>query len=62
MSTVGIILAIIAVILSGCSDPALERELQAQQDHYCEMVRLHVESNGEYGYPDYQRNYKEVCK
>ena len=62
MSVAGIVLAIIAVILSGCSDPTLERELQAQQDRYCDMVERHIESGGEYGHPDYNRNFKEVCK
>ena len=61
MSVAGIVLAILALIFSGCADPALEKELQAQQDHYCDMVRLHVESNGEYGWVDYKGDYEEKC-
>tara|TARA_Y100000593_G_scaffold94032_1_gene191289 strand:- start:66446 stop:66634 length:189 start_codon:yes stop_codon:yes gene_type:complete len=62
MSVASIVSAIIVIILSGCVDSSLEKELQAQQKQYCEMVELHKESGGEYGYPDYQRNFEEVCK
>lgn len=56
MSTAGIVLALIAILLSGgCVDSSLEKELQAQQDHYCEMVGLHIESDGKYGWSDYKR-------
>lgn len=61
MSTASIVFAIIVIILSGCVDSSLERELRAQQKQYCEMVELHRESGGEYGHPDYQRNAKEIC-
>ena len=62
MSTASIVFAIIVIILSGCVDSNLEKELRAQQEHYCDMVRLHVESEGEYGWSDHKRNFEEVCK
>jgi len=33
-----------------------------QQDLYCEMVTTYQETKGDYGWPDYQNNYNEVCK
>ena len=62
MSTAGIVLAITIVVFSGFSGDSIEREQRAQQESYCEMVGLYVESNGEYGWPDYKGNAKEVCK
>lgn len=62
MSTAGIVLALIAILLSGgCVDSSLEKELQAQQDHYCDMVRLYVESDGKYGWFDYKQIYEGHC-
>jgi len=62
MSVAGIVLAIIAIILSGCSDPSLEKALQQEQQMYCDMVKIGIESDGEYGWNDYNHNYSEVCK
>lgn len=62
MSALGIVLAVCILVFSGFSGGAIEKEQQAQQEMYCEMVELYVESNGEYGWPDYQQNYKGVCK
>jgi len=33
-----------------------------QQDLYCEMVTTFKETGGNYGWPDYNNNYNEVCK
>lgn len=33
----------------------------ASENHYCEMVTLYKESNGQYGWPDYEDNYDEIC-
>lgn len=30
-------------------------------DPYCEMVGIWIDSNGEYGWPDYRGNYHEAC-
>lgn len=35
---------------------------QKTQDLYCEMVEIHKDTGGEYGWPDYNQNYDEVCK
>jgi len=29
--------------------------------NYCEMVSIYIESEGENGWPDYNRNYSEIC-
>jgi len=43
--------AIVALALIG----NIEREDQiAERQHYCEMVDLHRESGGEYGWPPYK--------
>jgi len=62
MSVAGIVLAIIAIILSGCTDAHLEQELQNEQEHYCEMVQLRIDSSGEYGWADYKGIFDEQCK
>ncbi len=61
MSAAGIVLAIIAIILSGCSDPSLEAQLQQEQQLYCEMVQMYKDTGGENGWPDYKRNFGRVC-
>jgi len=38
------------------------QEHNSQQSMYCEMVSTYQETKGEYGWPDYQHNYDEVCK
>lgn len=57
-----ILLISIVVVLSGCADHDLEKELMLQQQTYCDMVRIYKESGGENGWPDYKHNYEEVCK
>jgi len=29
--------------------------------NYCEMVEMHIESQGENGWPDYKGSYSEAC-
>lgn len=31
-------------------------------NNYCEMVEMHIESQGENGWPDYKGNYSEACQ
>ena len=63
MSAFGIVtalsalLSLMAVVGSYDYQDAVE-----QQSQYCEMVREWKASNGERGWPDYNRNFKEVCK
>ena len=41
---------------------AIDREEEvAQEELYCEMVTTYQESKGDYGWPDYNNNYNEVC-
>ena len=30
--------------------------------NYCEMVEMHIQSQGENGWPDYKGNYSEACQ
>jgi hypothetical protein len=32
-----------------------------QQDHYCQMVKLHKDTNGDAGWPDYKGIYDQSC-
>lgn len=52
-----IILAATAGAILGSSD-----DLQQQQDLYCEMVAIHKDTGGEYGWPDYKHIAEMVCK
>jgi uncharacterized protein YceK len=61
MSVASIVFAIIVIILSGCVDSSLEKELQAQQKQYCEMVETHKNTGGQHGWPDYKNVYEEKC-
>ncbi len=38
------------------------REAKAQGSMYCQMVKAGIESNGDYGWGDYNQNYDEVCR
>lgn len=37
-------------------------DFSKEQRLYCEMVQIHKESNGHYGWPDFRANANEVCK
>ena len=37
-------------------------ELSQEQRLYCEMVQIHKESNGNYGWPDFKGVAEEVCE
>lgn len=37
-------------------------DLQQPQDLYCEMVAIHKDTGGEYGWPDYKHIAERVCK
>lgn len=37
-------------------------ELSHEQRLYCEMVKIHNESNGNYGWPDFKQIAEEVCE
>ena len=41
--------------------PPANDDLQARQDRYCEMVDIFIESDGEFGWPDYEESYGESC-
>lgn len=57
------ILLVLAVILLVGLVGALDKErLDVEQRQYCEMHELWIKSGGELGWPDYNKNYAEVCK
>jgi len=37
-------------------------EPMPEEAQYCEMVDVWQDTDGEYGWPDYNRNFDEVCK
>ena len=57
-----ILLVVVVVLLVGLVG-ALEKEsLEVEQRQYCQMHELWIKSGGELGWPDYNKNYAEVCK
>ena len=44
-----------ALALTGCEEPRIEA------NQYCEMVELYQTSGGDYGWPDYKKDYEERC-
>ena len=42
--------------------PDAERELQAQEELYCEMVQLSIDTDGDLGWPDYENKFSRVCE
>ena len=50
-------------LLAACVVGTMEFEDEArQQQLYCDMVKTFEESDGMYGWPDYNNNAKEVCE
>jgi len=41
--------------------PEAREERISQQELYCEMVALSIETNGEFGWPDFRNAYRKVC-
>ena len=41
--------------------PEKREERISQQELYCEMVALSIETNGELGWPDFRNAYRKVC-
>tara|TARA_R110000868_G_C10972546_1_gene770364 strand:- start:20967 stop:21182 length:216 start_codon:yes stop_codon:yes gene_type:complete len=37
------------------------KEPDTEKDQYCEMVKIGIESGGEFGWKDFKHNYKERC-
>ena len=33
----------------------------SDHEHYCQMVQIHIETEGKHGWPDYNRNYEKIC-
>jgi len=56
-ATIGLALVLL-VLLVASSDNA---EMQVQEQQYCEMVELFIQTNGREGWPDYNESYKTSC-
>ena len=56
--TVALVLVVVAFGVAGNADVENEK---AEVSQYCEMVKLGIDSNGEYGWPDYDDKYKTEC-
>lgn len=54
--------AAIALLALGYLNHQEGDELAKQQAHYCKMVRIYQDTNGERGWPDYNNNAAEVCR
>lgn len=37
-------------------------EVEAAQAEYCSMVEIGIETDGEYGWPDFQHRYEDDCQ
>ena len=55
-----VIAAVVLVLITIV--PTFDDEPQQTHDLYCEMVEIHKDTGGEYGWSDYNQNYDEVCK
>lgn len=59
----------IALLLVGCGTAVYAvdylatqpDEVYLAQQEYCEMVKLGLDSFGQYGWPDFNKNYLKVC-
>ena len=50
-------------LLAACVAGTMEYgDEERQQKLYCDMVKIFQESNGTYGWPDYNLNAKEICE
>ena len=50
-------------ILVACAVSTIDYDDEnRQQQLYCDMYKIFLESNGEYGWPDYNSNAAEICE
>lgn len=49
-----------ALVYCLAANSELEEE-NSQEELYCEMVKIGRESNLEYGWPDFNKNYDKIC-
>tara|TARA_R110000868_G_scaffold132430_1_gene343500 strand:- start:65 stop:268 length:204 start_codon:yes stop_codon:yes gene_type:complete len=50
-------------VLVACAVSAIDYDDEnRQQQLYCDMYKIFLESNGEYGWPDYNSNAAEICE
>ena len=53
---VWVITMLIALVIYSAGEPSI-----SETNQYCEMVSIYIDSDGENGWPDYNKNYAEVC-
>jgi hypothetical protein len=50
-------------VLAACVVGTMGYEDEERQEQlYCDMFKIYQESGGEYGWPDYNNNAKEICE
>jgi hypothetical protein len=55
------ICSVVALGLALSMLPDAQLEAEAQEDLYCEMVQLSVDTQGDLGWPDYENKFARVC-
>jgi len=46
----------------GSINLSAENEFDVQLAHYCDMVQIGIDTNGEFGWPDFKDIAEEQCK
>ena len=57
-----ILLVLAAILLIGVVGALDKQRLEVEQRQYCRMHEMWIQSGGDVGWPDYNKNYAEVCK
>lgn len=57
----GIITAFMIALLATMTEE-WAGELAERDSIYCEMTQIHVDTGGEYGWPDYNGNREVICR
>lgn len=58
---IGGVLTLIMIVLFVMNQDTVTDE-EKQESLYCEMVNTFIETDGKYGWPDYNGNYNKICK
>ncbi len=56
------IAALVSIVAFLITNEIDYQEDKAKQSMYCQMVKANVESGGEYGWPDFNKNYSDQCE
>lgn len=59
---INIITLVTLLFMTSCLYLSQYDDITSQERLYCDMVKIFNESNGQYGWPDYQGNAQKLCK